>query len=58
MILGNLEEGEENIEGVCQSSIDKIKDLVLEGGENKDSRTTLNFMTALAVCHTIVCDKD
>jgi magnesium-transporting ATPase (P-type) len=27
-------------------------------GEDKDSRATLNFLTALAVCHTVVCDKD
>jgi len=57
-IYGDLEPGEENIEGICASSVRRIQDQVLLKGESKDSRATINFLTALSVCHTVVCDKD
>ena len=56
-IYGELEEGEENIEGICASSVARMKDQVMLRGETKDSRATLNFLTALSVCHMVVCDK-
>ena len=32
--------------------------MVKNGGESKDSRAVLNFLTALSVCHTVVCDNE
>lgn len=57
-IYGDLEEDEENIEGICKSSIHKLQEQAKLRGETKDSRTTINFLTALSVCHTVVCDNE
>ena len=57
-IYGNLEEGEMNQEGLCESAIWRLWEQVLLKGTSKDSRAVLNFLTCLAVCHTVVCDKD
>ena len=56
-VYGNLEEGEENVEGICASSVKKLQEKIMEDGSTKDSRAVLNFLTALSVCHTVVVDK-
>lgn len=58
LVFGNPEEHETNYEGICPSGILDLQDQIGKHGEDKDSRATLNFLTALAVCHTVVCDKD
>lgn len=57
-IYGDLVGDEEVQEGLCKSSVDTIFKQMMGSDSNKQTRSVRNFLTALSVCHTVVCDRD
>ena len=56
IVFGDLEPGEqENEEGMSTSGINRIRAIVHEHEEQ--ASPVGNFLTALVVCHTVVCDR-
>jgi len=54
--------GEVLTEGMCQSSVDKVRASIEEyqtsGHIGDEGHFFHEFYNLLAVCHTVVCDKD
>ena len=58
-VYGDGVEGEpENPDGMALSEIARMKEeLALDPGENEQAKALRNFVTAITVCHTVVCER-
>jgi phospholipid-transporting ATPase len=57
-VYGELEEGENQREGICESSVKKLRKTVRKNPDHPSSRAIHQFLVILSVCHTVVCDRD
>lgn len=62
VVYGTLEPNESPIEGMCQSSANRVMNALRVRWPNsfkQDEAYYLNeFLQFLSICHTVVCDKD
>lgn len=57
-MYGDLEDGEKEREGICESSVKKLRKTVRKNPEHPSSIAIHRFLVILSVCHTVVCDRD
>jgi phospholipid-transporting ATPase len=57
-IYGDVEEGEAQIEGLCESSVKSIRKTIRKDPNDPLAVALKRFLVILGVCHTVVCDRE
>jgi phospholipid-transporting ATPase len=57
-IYGDVEEGEAQIEGLCESSVKNIRKTIRKDPNDPLAVALKRFLVILGVCHTVVCDRE
>lgn len=57
-VYGDVEEGEKQIEGICESSIKSMRKTIRKNPNDPLSVALRQFLIILGVCHTVVCDRE